>query len=298
MDTSDILVHSGAEEGIFTFMNTALDKGDHVIVHFPCYQSLMEIASSIGCEVTRWVTEGENNWELDIEFLKKSIKSNTKAIIINCPHNPTGYLMDKQKLLKIVEIAREHNILLFSDEVYRYLEYDEKDRLPAACDIYDNAVSLGVMSKAFGLAGLRIGWIATKNRELFKDMAMFKDYTSICSSAPSEFLAALALKHKERLIDRNLKIIKDNISLLNNFFNTYNDIFDWKAPKAGSIAFPKIKADIDAEKFCIDLVEKKGVLILPGNYYSYGNKNIRVGFGRKNAPQSIEKLEEYMREYF
>jgi aspartate/methionine/tyrosine aminotransferase len=101
MDTSEILAFSGAEEGIFTFMNTALDKGDHVIVHFPCYQSLMEIASSIGCEVTRWVTEGENNWELDIEFLKKSIKSNTKAIIINCPHNPTGYLMISKSFLRL-----------------------------------------------------------------------------------------------------------------------------------------------------------------------------------------------------
>lgn len=298
MDSADILVHSGAEEAIFSFMNSVLDKGDHVIVHFPCYQSLYEIAKSIGCEITLWAGNEKDNWELDLKFLEESIKSNTRAIIINCPHNPTGYLMEKEKFLSIMEIAREHSILVFSDEVYRFLEYMAEYRLPAACDIYENAVSLGVMSKSFGLAGLRIGWVASKNSDLLRKIASFKDYTTICSSAPSEFLSALALKHKDRIIRRNLEIILKNISILNGFFKKYEDTFIWNPPKAGAIAFPGMKSGFNAEEFCINLVEKKGVLLLPGSYYSYGDKNFRIGFGRRNMPQCVEQLEQYMNENY
>jgi len=295
MDPSNILVHSGAEEAIFTFMNSALKTGDHVIVHYPCYQSLFEIAKAIGCEVTKWEAVEENNWELDLDFLKKNIKSNTRAIIINCPHNPTGYLMSREKLLDLVDIARKQNLLLFSDEVYRFLEYDENDRLPAACDIYENAVSVGVMSKTFGLAGLRIGWAATKNRKIFDEMASFKDYTSICSSAPSEFLASVALRHRDKIVERNRSIVLKNLKILDEFFDSYMDIFNWQRPKAGSIAFPGLKGNIDAESFCMDLVEKSGVLLLPSNYFGFGNKNFRIGFGRLNLPECVEKLDMYMK---
>ena len=296
INIEDILVHSGAEEAIFIFMNSMLKSGDHIIVHYPCYQSLFEIANSIGCNVTKWETFEKDNWELDINTLKQSININTKAIIINCPHNPTGYQMSNDTLQEIVDIAREHNILIFSDEVYRFLEFDEKDRLPAACDIYENAVSLGVMSKTFGLAGLRIGWIATKNAEVYREMASFKDYTSICNSAPSEFLASLALRNKSMLIKRNKNIVLSNIKILNEFFAKYENLFNWTAPKAGPIAFPSIKIGVDIEKFCIDLVEKKGVLLLPGNYYDFGHENFRIGFGRLNMPQCIEKLDEYLKD--
>ena len=120
-----------------------------------------------------------NNWELDLNFLTDNIRRNTKAIVINCPHNPTGYLMSKDKFKAIIEIARQNNITIFSDEVYRLLEYDENDRLPNMCDCYDGGISLGVMSKAFGLAGLRIGWIATKDTSLLKKLMSFKNYTTI-----------------------------------------------------------------------------------------------------------------------
>lgn len=298
INISDILVHSGAEEGVFTFMNAALNPGDHVIVHFPCYQSLFEIAASIGCDVTIWRTEEENNWELDKDFLRQNIRKSTKAIIINLPHNPTGYLAGSDKFLQIIDIAREHNLMVFSDEVYRFLEYKEEYRLPAACDIYENAVSLGVMSKTFGLAGLRIGWIATKNNLLLKKIAEIKDYTTICSSAPSEFLSILALKNKESIIKRNLDIVLKNIDILKSFFNKYENLFNWIEPKAGSIAFPSLKIDIDTEAFCIGLVEKKGVLLLPGSYYGYGNKNFRIGFGRKNLPECVERLDDYITHEF
>lgn len=294
----DVIVFAGAEEGIFIFMNVLLKKGDHVIVQVPAYQSLYEIANSIECEITNWVMSDKNNWELNIDFLKKNIKENTTAIIMNFPHNPTGYLPSKQKFNQIIEIAKEKNIHIFSDEVYRLLEYDKDDTLSAMADCYDKGLSLGAMSKTFGLAGLRIGWIATKDKELFKKIASFKDFTSICNSAPSEFLSILALKHKEHLIKRNLEIIKNNLKLLDAFFNRYNHLFEWVRPKAGLIAFPKIKFDENVEKFCIDLVNKKGVLLLPSTMYDFDDKHFRIGFGRKNMPEALKKLKEYIKENF
>ncbi len=290
----NVLVCSGAEEAIFIFMNIALNKGDHIIVQYPCYQSLFEIARSIGCEITQWAMKEENNWQPDLDILKDNIKANTKAIIINSPHNPTGHLMSQDMLQQIIDLARQKNILLFSDEVYRGLEYDVTDQLTAACDIYENAVSLGVMSKTYGLAGLRIGWIVTRNQEIYQKMASFKDYTSICNSAPSELLATIALRNHQKLALRNLEIIKNNLQLLDHFFTKYKHWFNWQKPKAGPIAFPSIKGDRNAEDFCHDLVTSKGVLLLPGNYYDFGHRNFRIGFGRKNLPQCLAGLEQYI----
>lgn len=290
----DILVHAGAEEAIFNFMNIALEPSDRIIVHFPCYQSHSSIARSIGCEVDRWISREEDNWELDLDWLREAIQPNTRAIVINCPHNPTGYVMSRAKLEELITICRQHNILLFSDEVYRFLEYRDEDTLPAACDLYENAVSLGVMSKTYGLAGLRIGWIATHNREIYQAMANFKDFTTICNSAPSEFLSTLALRNREKIIQRNRAIIAANIEICDRFFSNYADLFNWTAPKGGSTAFPSLKQAVDVEEFCLNLVERKGVLLLPSTYFDYGKQNFRIGLGRKNLSECIEKLDEYL----
>jgi aspartate/methionine/tyrosine aminotransferase len=292
----DIIVHSGAEEAIFIIMNVILNKGDHAIIHYPCYQSLIELPRSIGCEVTKWEACENDGWSLDIDFLKKSIKKNTRIIVINCPHNPTGYLMEKEEYKEILRIAQKNNIFVFSDEVYKFLEYDNKNRLPSACDIYSKGISLGVMSKSFGLAGLRIGWIALKNKKLREEVRAYKDYTTICNSAPAEFLSILALKNKEQIISRNLNIIKHNLELLEGFFAAHSDFLTWIKPKAGSIAFPKIIKKINLQKFCFDLIEKRGVLLLPGNLYDYGNKHFRIGFGRKNFQDGLKLLSEYINE--
>lgn len=294
IEAGDVLVTSGAEEAIFIFMNAVLDPGDHIIVQYPCYQSLSEVARAIGCRITRWETSEKNGWELDLDFLGKVIKDNTKAIIINSPHNPTGHLIPRKTLERIVELARSRGIFIFSDEVYRFLEYNQAERPESACDLYENAVSLGVMSKTYGLAGLRIGWLTTRNAGLYKKLAAFKDYTSICNSAPSEFLALTALKHRDRLVGRNLGIIRHNLDILDQFFNRHSDLFSWQRPQAGPIAFPSIRWDGDVEDFCRDLVHSAGVLLLPGTQFDFDNKHFRIGFGRKNMSLSLEKLEQYI----
>ncbi len=290
----DVLVFSGAEEGIFTFMNAVLAAGDHVIVHMPCYQSLHEVARAVGCAVSDWVTSDSDGWELDVDWLAANIRPNTKAIVVNCPHNPTGYLMSLEKQAQIIEIARKHGLWLFSDEVYRGLEHNPADRLPAACDLYEKAVSLGVMSKTYGLAGLRIGWLVTRDRDLYEQLAMFKDYTTICNSAPSEFLSVVALWHRDKIVERNMSIIRANLDLLDLFFAQLKDVFVWQRPRASSTAFPRLRDGISAQAFCIGAVEKQGVLLLPSINYDYGDSHFRIGYGRKNMAQALEQLEAFL----
>jgi len=293
IEPGDVLVHAGAEEAIFLFVQAALGVGDHVIVHSPCYQSLTEVARSVGCDVDLWIAHEENDWALDLDELRRLIKPNTKAVIINTPHNPTGYLMSRADFEAVHDFVREHDLLLFSDEVYRESEYESASRLPAACDYGEHAVSLGVTSKTYGLAGLRIGWIATKNKKIYDRMASLKDYTTICNSAPSEFLAELALRNRRQLIDRNLGIIRHNLSVVSEFFKRHTDLFSWVRPRAGSMAFPRYLGG-DVERFCDVLVRQAGVLLLPGTMYDENAGHFRLGLGRRNLPQAVIELERFL----
>ena len=290
----DILVHTGAEEAIFLFMHAALEKGDHIIVHTPCYQSLRDVAKSIGCDASPWRAREENSWALDLDELRHLLRTNTKAIVINTPHNPTGYLMSRADYDAVHKFVQDRGLLLFSDEVYRESEYDPSMRLPAGCDYGEHAVSLGVTSKTYGLAGLRIGWIATKNRKIYEKMASLKDYTTICNSAPSEFLAEVAMRNRQKLAERNLGIIKHNLTVIDDLFMHHSSLFTWNRPTAGSMGFPRLLKG-NVEDFCDNLVKKAGVLLLPGTMYDDSHNHFRLGLGRKNLPQAVERLEEYLK---
>ncbi|NIN36533.1 MAG: aminotransferase class I/II-fold pyridoxal phosphate-dependent enzyme [Gammaproteobacteria bacterium] len=292
IEPDQVLVHTGAEEAIFLFMHAVLGHNDHIIVHWPCYQSLVEIARSIGCDVTLWQAREENEWSLDTDELQHHIQSNTKVIVINTPHNPTGYHMSQETFQEVNRIAQLNGIILFCDEVYREAEYQLSDRLPAACDLGEHAVSLGVMSKTYGLAGLRIGWIATHNSMIYEGMTKLKDYTTICNSAPSEFLAELALRHRDALVKRNVGIIKSNLIVLDDFFKRHADRFAWLRPKAGPIAFPRLLGE-DISSFCMNLVHASSVLLLPGTVYDDNTNHFRIGFGRKNMPEAVARMDNY-----
>ena len=282
------------EEGVFLALNAILEKDDHVICMFPGYQSLYEIAQGIGAQVTKWYPDESQNWRFDPEFLRKSITKKTKLLIINLPHNPTGFLASKKDFETIMAIAREHNIYVLSDEMYRFLEYDVRDRLSSACEIYEKAVSLFGMSKTFGMAGVRTGWVVTKDRALYEKMTVFKDYTTICPSAPSEILSLIALRNKDEIITRHLKRIHRNLLLLDTFFEKYENRFSWIRPKAGTIGFPVIKGGVNATEFCSDVVKHTSILLLPSTMYDYDDTHFRIGFGRENMPEVLEKLDIYL----
>jgi aspartate/methionine/tyrosine aminotransferase len=289
----DILVHTGAQEAIFLFMFAAFKEYDHVIVHSPAYQSLAEVARAAGCDVSPWRGREESGWSLDLDELRHLMRSNTKGIIINTPHNPTGYLMSRADYDALHKFASSNNLLLFSDEVYRESEYDAAARLSAACDLGDYAVSLGVTSKTYGLAGLRVGWIATKNKKIYEKMASLKDYTTICNSAPSEFLAEVAMRNRHKLIERNVGLIRRNLAVIDELFARHADLFVWVRPQAGSMGFPRYLRG-NVETFCDKLVKEAGVLLLPGSVYDDSRNHFRLGLGRKNLPEAVEKLEGYL----
>lgn len=286
----DVLVHAGAEEAIFNFMHVVLEAGDQVIVHSPYYQSLGEVARALGAEVSEWRGNQERGWALELATLKQKLTPRTRLVVVNFPHNPTGFIPPLAFIRELSSLAEQHGFIVFSDEVYRGLEADRQDRLPAFADLNERAVSLGVMSKTYGLPGLRIGWIATHDRDLYRKMAAFKDYTTICSSAPSEFLATLALRHAETLAVRNRQIIRDNLDRLDGYFAAHTDRFAWHRPKAGSVAFPSLVHG-SVEVFCADLIRDAGVLLLPGTLYGPDFNCFRIGFGRRNLPEALLRLE-------
>lgn len=286
---------AGAEEAIFALFATLLRPKDHVIVISPCYQSLATLPKEIGAEVSLCsLRERGGSWAFEVDDLVQLIQPNTKLIVINFPHNPTGCHIDTEMLEKIVAAARSVDAYLFSDEVYRYSEHDGKCT-PAAADLYDKAISLGVMSKTFGLAGLRVGWLATKDDELLEACLDYKCYLSICNSSPGEILALMALRAKEKIIARNLSIIRSNLDLLDRFFQRHSKFFAWKKPTAGPTAFPKLLASIPIREFADDLVSREGVMILPGTVYDYPGNHFRIGFGRRDFPDALERLDRYVK---
>ena len=214
---------------------------------------------------------------------------------MNFPHNPTGYYPPKEEYQKIIDLARENDLYLFSDEMYRFLEYDSAGKLPSACEVYEKALSLFGMSKTFGMAGVRLGWLVTKDADLFAKMAAFKDYTTICGSAPGEILSIIALRSKEKIIERHLARIKRNLALLDAFFEEFDDRFEWIRPKAGTIAFPKLKGILLASDFCRKVVQEANIMLLPSTVFDYGDEHFRLGFGRENMPEVLEIFRDYLK---
>ncbi len=290
----EILMHTGAQEAIYGYMNALLEKGDHVISMFPAYQSLYEVALSLGCEVSKWeLRPGAKRWELDFDELETLIRPGTKLIAVNTPNNPTGYTLTKEEITRLCALADKHGLYVFADEVYRGLNLDEQER-PWMADVYDRAVSLGVLSKSYGLAGLRIGWVSTHDKALLDTMTRFKHYLSICNSAPSEVLSAIAFKHGDKLLKRGLAIIEANLKISDSFFGRYKNMFSYYRPQCGPVAFHRMNIEEPIEDFCEKLVRKAGVLLLPSSVYEYNEPFFRMGYGRKSFAECLEIFEAYL----
>jgi aspartate/methionine/tyrosine aminotransferase len=289
----DVLVLAATEEGIFVLYHALLSPGDHVIVETPCYESALEVARSTGARVSEWRRSSENGWAHDLAALEKLIQPSTRVIYINTPHNPTGLLMPASVFEQVSKLAARGGIILFCDEVYRELEHDPVNRLPAACEVYERAVSLGSMSKTYGLPGLRLGWLVSKDAEIVRRCLEFKYYTTICSSAPSEFLSALALRHREVLVKRNREIVLGNLPLLDSFFRQRSNLFAWVKPNASPIGFVRYKPQRDVLSFCEEVVNNAGILLLPGTVYDQP-QHIRFGYGRKNMPEALAQFAAYL----
>jgi len=300
MGPDGIFVHAGAEEAILNLYLATLSAGDRVVVNVPCYQSLSEIPRALGCEIRPWQLrqaggrDGRQRWYLDLDELAELSGGTARLIVVNMPHNPTGALMTRDEFEALVSYARSTGALLLVDEVYRRLERDPARRLPSACEAYENGIALDVFSKHSGLAGLRVGWLASRRADILDAVAEVKDYNSICSSGPSEVIAELAARNLDRIVGRNRGIVHRNLALLDAFFAARPDFARWCPPEGGSIAFPRLTDGSDAGLLAERMVAECGVLILPGELYGADPAHFRIGYGRANMPEALARLESWL----
>jgi aspartate/methionine/tyrosine aminotransferase len=294
IEADDVLLFAGAEDAIFCLANVVLGPDDHAVVTWPGYQSLYEVGRAAGADVTFHELSEADGWSLDVERLIGALRSNTRLVVVNAPHNPTGMLPTHADWARLIGELARRDIHLLADEVYRFLEFDEADRLMAGADAFERGISLGVMSKSFAMAGLRIGWLACHDRELLARCAAFKDYTTICASAPAEILALIGLRSRDVVLGRSRQIVADNLALLDAFFVRRSDRLSWVRPRGGSIGFPRLVDGVPADRFAAELVETSGVLLLPGSQFGHAGNHFRIGFGRQNLPEALGRLEAFL----
>jgi aspartate/methionine/tyrosine aminotransferase len=295
MALENILCLAGAGEGLYAVAKVLLQAGDHVLVPTPNYQSAETVPLSV-CEVTGIPlrrtaplmgpgTQLRGGWRLHPEDVRAAIRPNTKLLSLNFPHNPTGMLMTREDLEAVIALCRHHGIYILCDEVYRGVELEPADQMPQIADVYERGISLNVISKAYGLPGLRIGWIASQDTSLLQKVERYKHYLSICNSAPSELLTLVALKARCGILARNHALLQENVMLLEQLFADFPGVVDWQRPQGGCVAFPRCTAPEGGEEFCRKLIEESGVLLLPSSIYAseltdVPQDHFRIGFGR------------------
>jgi len=299
MTGENVLVLHGASEGIFGLLNVILDEGDHMIALYPNYQSLYEVANSVpNCELSKWMFKDDGDkWTLDFQELESMIQPNTKLLTLTSPNNPTGYTFTNEELSRLATLAAQHDFYIVCDEVYKGLELDGEVRKSMA-DFGGKNISIGVLSKSYGLPGLRVGWIVSKDLEILDKMVKFKHYMSICDSAPSEFLAKIALSNSDEILQRNRTILQDNLKIGAAFFNRYPKVFARKDAPAGPIAFNELLLDMSVEDFCDRAVKEKGVLLMPATMYDFDGNYFRMGYGRRNFAENLAVFESFVKENF
>jgi aspartate/methionine/tyrosine aminotransferase len=298
-------------EGIFCALQALLEPGDAVIVAAPCYQSLNEIPRSLGCSIRHWHADliqgdddssGESYFHFDPQILRTLVasqKNKTKAVVLNFPHNPTGALPTLQEWDEIVDICRSHGIYLFCDEIYRGLEQPGIDRLAPAVEAYERGISLSGLSKAFGLAGLRMGWIAARDPAYLRRVQEIKDYTTMCSSTPTQILSLVALRNHDVLLQRCQRIVWKSREVVRQFCQRHGDQLEWVEPRAGSMVFPQLLQHDSAREYCDGLLQNPGIMLLPSSLFDYGDghpkddSRVRIGLGRETIPISLQLWEEH-----
>ncbi|MEM6639332.1 MAG: pyridoxal phosphate-dependent aminotransferase [Pseudomonadota bacterium] len=294
----NVLCFAGAEEGVYAAMRTLLSANDHAIVVTPNYQAAETVPLDI-CDVTGVALDENEHWRLDPDAVRHAVRPNTRLVSVCFPNNPTGAIPHHNDFNALIDVCREHGLWLFSDEVYRGLELNLAKQIPHAADAYERGLSLNVMSKSYGLPGLRIGWIACRDRAALTNMERYKHYLSICNSAPSERLAVIALGVRDALQSRIHTLMRENLTRLDAFFSHHADLFDWRHPDGGCIAFPRYLGADGVEVFCDQLVNDAGVLLLPASIYRSElmptpTDRFRIGFGRAGLEAGLNAFDRFI----
>ena len=289
-----VVLLGAPEEGIYLTLRALLEPGDHVVALTPAYDSLLNLAEHISGNVSHWpVRPVPGGWALDPAELERLIQPDTRLVIVNFPHNPTGYLPPPDVFAALIAIVRRRGAWLLCDEMYRGLERDAGDRLPSAADRYERAIVLAGLSKTHGLPGLRAGWLVVRDPALRASLINWKHYTTICPPAPTELLATAALLAHAPLVARSRGIIAANLQLAEAFFARHAARFDWRPPRAGSVALVGLDAP-SATDTCHALARDAGVLLLPGPCLGADDHSVRFGFGRVGFRAALEQYDRYL----
>lgn len=281
---------SGANHHVFYSL---ISPGDRVVSIMPTYQQLYSIPESYGADVQILHLSKENNYLPDLEKLRRLVTPETKMICINNPNNPTGALMSEQLLREIVEIARSADAWILCDEVYRHLS-QEDGWCPSIVDLYEKGISVSSMSKVFSLAGLRLGWIATHDMSVVKSCLSHRDYNLVSCGVFDEMLAAAALKHRDKLLERSRKIVRENLQILDNWVSSEPHV-SYVKPKAGTTALVYYDLDIPSYEFCEEMYKKTGAFVTPGDCFEVPH-SMRIGYayGKQDLIDGLKAISEYI----
>lgn len=298
VDADDVLVTTGAIEANYLVFNVLLNPGDHVVVTTPCYQQLVSIPKALGCDVAEWQATPESGFTFDLDQLESLVTNSTKLIVINSPHNPTGALLRQADLERIAQIADRVEAWVLSDEAYRWIEHPGGESLPSPLrDLYPKAVSIGTMSKFFGLPGLRLGWLAG-NAELAAQCWAHRDYTSLSPGWLSDRLARLAVDNRHGIQQRNNGILSENLSTARQWFTDNADIVAWSEPKAGLLAMMDV-IDLDnTDELSERLAAEAGVMLAPGSAFELPGY-LRIGIGQRPPifAEALDRTAAFIRSY-
>jgi aspartate/methionine/tyrosine aminotransferase len=295
LESDDVLVFGGASEAIYTFMRTNLNPGDEVVVQSPCFNSLRGTAQAIGCRIVEWHPTDQMSCTFDVSELANLCTEQTKLIVFNFPHNPSGQTISEEELRAIVETAKRCDAMIFSDEQFRLLEISSTPTLPAACDLYDKAVSVTGVSKTFGMGGLRIGWLATRCRDVLERAQSYRYYTTEMTNTPCQMLAAEALRKGDEILTRNRSRINRNAENLRTFCSQHDEQLVLHPPQAGTMALVEQKTPLTSMEFCKQLLNDQRVFLVPGESMGISDRLLRFGFGRDDFSDGLERLGSFLR---
>ncbi|WP_203993891.1 pyridoxal phosphate-dependent aminotransferase [Virgisporangium aurantiacum] len=298
-DPADVLTFAGAEEAIFWLMQLLVGPGEHAVVTVPNYQAMETLPIASGVQVSGVLLDEADGWRLDLDRVRAALRPSTRLVAVNFPNNPTGAVPDPSTWQGLAELCAERGIRLVADEVFRGLELDPARRLTQAADMSPTAVSVNVLSKSYGLPGLRVGWVATRDRDVLRSLERHKQYTSICNAGPSEFLGAIAVERGAAIHARNRGIVADNLATFGAFFAVHKDLFEWTPPDGGCVAFPRYLGPEGAGAFCRNLVETAGVLLLPGDIFGSDLAPVpadrfRIGVGRRDPGPALAAIDRFL----
>lgn len=292
-----ILVTAGSSEANFLLMWSNIEPGDEVVFQMPNYMQMWGLLRGFGARVKPFFLRESLGWQPDLDELKKVVTGKTKMIIATNPNNPTGAVLSRKAMDKIVELAATANAWILSDEVYQGAER-EGPTSPSFWGKYDKTIVVGGLSKSYGLAGVRVGWILGPEA-LIRKTRPYHDYTTISPSILSDRLARVALKPpiREKIIKRTRRIIQTNFPVLESWLNRQKGLFMFTPPKAGAICFARYRLNINSTKLVDKLIRDKSVLVIPGDHFRMDHY-LRLGFGseKKYLEKALGRVEETMAE--